>query len=108
MLLVREVWQHFMGIANWTPEIVQKTFYHFVDPKGHWMHSLNLKKSQVFSVMEYFGNLVSIGVPMALVNGLEKKLLSQGDCFTLVGSGADLNCLMLGAIWNTPSGSPVS
>lgn len=99
--LVKEAWQHFMTLINWTPEIVQKTFHHVLDPKGSILQLLNLNRSQNFSVTEQFGNLISIGAPMALAKELEdKKCLVKGDCFALLGLGFDLNCLMLGAVWN--------
>lgn len=99
--LLKEAWQHFMTLINWTPEIVQKTFHQIIDPKGRFLHFLNLNKSQDFSVTEQLGNLRSLGAPMALVKGLEEQqCLDKGDCFALLGLGFDLNCLMLGAVWN--------
>ncbi|MEK7486832.1 MAG: hypothetical protein AABZ60_21115 [Planctomycetota bacterium] len=99
--LLKEVWQHFMSLINWTPEIIQKTFHQIIDPKGRFLQLLNLNTSQNFSVTEQLGNLRSLGAPMALVKGLEQQqCLDKGDCFALLGLGFDLDCLMLGAVWN--------
>jgi 3-oxoacyl-[acyl-carrier-protein] synthase-3 len=103
-----ETFGRFLAVAGWELPDVAHTFCHQVGvaQRKLMFQSLGLDPAIDFTTLEFLGNTGSVALPITMALGLDARCVQAGDRIAMLGIGSGINCLMLGAEWNTSGRQP--
>ncbi|MCI0492092.1 MAG: 3-oxoacyl-ACP synthase III [Planctomycetes bacterium] len=96
-----ETFSHFLAVAGWEPEDVDRTFCHQVGVAHRKLmfESLQLDPKNDFATLEILGNTGAVALPVTMAMGIEQDRLQRGDRVAMLGIGSGINCQMLAVEW---------
>jgi acyl-CoA:acyl-CoA alkyltransferase len=95
--------EKFLAAAGWEPEEINRTFCHQVGVAHRKLmfDTLQLDPTIDFATVETLGNTGSAALPITMALGIEQGVLRKQDRVAMMGIGSGINCLMLGAEWQS-------
>lgn len=89
--------------ASWTQADIQKTVCHQVGVTHRklMLESLELNSANDFTTYETLGNTGAAALPVTLAMAVEQGAICQQERVGLLGIGSGINCVMLGALWQS-------
>ncbi|MEX0642034.1 MAG: 3-oxoacyl-ACP synthase III, partial [Pirellulales bacterium] len=98
-----ETFGRFLAVSGWEASEIDRTFCHQVGVAHRKLmfDSLGLHPAIDFATLETLGNTGSAALPITMAMGIEQGRLRRGDRVAMLGIGSGINCLMLGAEWQT-------
>ncbi len=89
--------------SGWAEADIQKTVCHQVGAAHRklMLESLRLDPDKDFTTFEFLGNTGAAALPVTLAMAVEQNAINQGENVGLLGIGSGINCVMLGAHWQT-------
>jgi 3-oxoacyl-[acyl-carrier-protein] synthase III len=98
-----ETFGRFLAVAGWETAQIDRTFCHQVGVAHRRLlfESLGLDPAIDFATLEFLGNTGSAALPITMALGVEQGGVTSGDRVAMLGIGSGINCLMLGAEWQT-------
>ena len=99
----KENFARFLQTSKWTRKDIGKTFCHQVGVahKKLLFDALELDTAIDFGTLNYLGNTGAAALPVSMAIGLEKGHVVNGDRVAMLGIGSGINCVMIGAEWNS-------
>jgi 3-oxoacyl-[acyl-carrier-protein] synthase-3 len=93
----------FLAATGWEVDDVDRSFMHQVGATHRklLLDSFGLKPENDFATLETLGNTGSAALPVTMAIGIEQGWLRPGDHVAMMGIGSGINCLILGAEWQT-------
>ncbi|MHC2071137.1 3-oxoacyl-ACP synthase III [Bremerella sp. T1] len=93
----------FLGETGWSTDQIQRTICHQV---GLTHRKLVLEKLQLpidndFATVQWLGNTGAAALPTTLALATQTQFIEAGQNVALLGIGSGINCVMIGAEWNT-------
>jgi 3-oxoacyl-[acyl-carrier-protein] synthase-3 len=98
-----ETFADFLAASGWERDGINRTFCHQVGVAHRKLmfEALDLDPAIDFSTVETLGNTGSAALPVTMALGIEQGRVRRGDRVAMLGIGSGINCLMLGAEWQT-------
>ena len=89
--------------TGWTESDIQKTVCHQVGAAHRklMLESLGLNPVNDFPSFEILGNTGAAALPVTLAMAVEQGAIVKDEKVGLLGIGSGINCVMLGAHWQT-------
>lgn len=99
--LARRCWQACKERLGWENDTPERVFCHQIglSHRDALFGALELPTAKDFSIVQRFGNMGSVGLPMTLSMGVEAGAVEAGMRVALLGIGSGLNSIMLGLEW---------
>lgn len=95
--------QDFLGATSWSPDQIDRTICHQVGQTHRRLvlEKLGLSIDNDFATVQWLGNTGAAALPTTLALAAQTQFLEAGQNVALLGIGSGINCVMLGAQWQT-------
>jgi 3-oxoacyl-[acyl-carrier-protein] synthase-3 len=93
----------FLLTAGWERSDIARAFCHQVGVAHRKLmfDALELDPTIDFATLEWLGNTGAAALPITMALGIEQGRIAAGDRVAMLGIGSGINCLMIGAEWQT-------
>jgi 3-oxoacyl-[acyl-carrier-protein] synthase-3 len=95
----------FLAATGWERDDIDRAFCHQVGVAHRKLmfDTLQLNPTIDFATLEWLGNTGAAALPVTMALGIEHGHIGADDHVAMLGIGSGINCLMLGAEWQTSS-----
>ena len=99
----RSTFETFLKQSGWTRDEIDHTVCHQVGSTHRklMLESISMSPERDFTTFQTLGNTGSAALPISLAQAVLDNRISANDRLAMLGIGSGINCLVLGAEWQT-------